>query len=115
MFTIHQRRVFGSRDLGVALIVFGGVALEMAVSARYGYHRDELYFLVAGQHPALGYVDQPLLAPMVARLSSILFANSLVGMRVFPALLLGWLAVTSSSMARLLGGAVPARRIAALA
>lgn len=115
MFTIHERRVFGSRDLGVALIVFGGVALEMAVSARYGYHRDELYFLVAGQHPALGYVDQPLLAPMVARLSSILFANSLVGIRVFPALLLGWFAVTSSSMARLLGGGVPARRIAALA
>ncbi len=115
MFTIRQRYDFVSRDLGVALIVLGGVALEMAVSARYGYHRDELYFLVAGQHPALGYVDQPLLAPMVARLSSALFANSLIGLRVIPALLLGWLAVASSSMARLLGGGVPARRIAALA
>ena len=115
MFAIRQRHEFGSRDLGVAIIVCAGVALEMAVSARYGYHRDELYFLVAGQHPAFGYVDQPLLAPLIARLSSILFANSLVGLRVIPALLLGWLAVTSSSMARLLGGGVPARRIAALA
>ena|SRR5487761_2053505 len=115
MFALRPRHEFGSGDFGVGLIVLGGVALEMAVSARYGYHRDELYFLVAGNHPALGYVDQPLLAPMVARLSSVLFANSLVGMRVFPALLLGWLAVTSSSMARLLGGAVPAQRIAALA
>lgn len=115
MFAIRQRHELGSRDHGVTLIVLGGVALEMVVSARYGYHRDELYFLVAGQHPALGYVDQPLLAPMVARLSSILFANSLVGLRVIPALLLGWLAVTSSSMARLLGGGIPARRIAALA
>ncbi|HQU26033.1 MAG TPA: glycosyltransferase family 39 protein [Acidimicrobiales bacterium] len=115
MFAIRRRHESRRGDLGVALILLGGVALEMAVSARYGYHRDELYFLVAGQHPALGYVDQPLLAPMVARLSSVLFVNSLVGLRVIPAMLLGWLVVSSSSMARLLGGGVPAQRLAALA
>ncbi len=103
------------RDHGVSVIALGAVALEMAVSARYGYHRDELYFLVAGQHPALGYVDQPPLAPMVARLASILFANSLVGLRVIPALLLGWLVVVSGSLARLLGGGAGASRVAALA
>ncbi len=115
MSTLRQNHELRAGDLGVTLIGLGGVALEMAVSARYGYHRDELYFLAAGQHPALGYVDQPPLAPMVARFSSLIFSNSLVGLRVIPALLLGWLAVASSSMARVLGGGVHARRIATLA
>ena len=102
-------------DAPVGLIALGAVALEFALSARYGYHRDELYFLAAGHHLALGYVDQPVLAPIVARLESIAFANSLVGMRVVPALLLGAMVVIAASMARLLGGGAVSRRLAALA
>jgi 4-amino-4-deoxy-L-arabinose transferase-like glycosyltransferase len=87
----------------------------MAVSARYGYHRDELYFLAAGQHPAFGYVDQPPLTPLVARAEAVLSGNSLVGLRVLPALALSALVLLAGAMSRLLGAGRAGQLIAALA
>jgi polygalacturonase len=41
--------------------------------AGYGVFRDELYFIVCGRHLAWGYVDQPPVIPLVARISEFLF------------------------------------------
>ena len=49
-------------------------------SNRYGYHRDELYFRML--HPAWGYVDQPPLAPLLARAFSAGLADSPWAMRI---------------------------------
>ena len=62
---------------GIALIAAAAVALEMAVSTRYGYQRDELYFLAGGRHPAFGYVDQPPITPLLARADAAVLGNSL--------------------------------------
>ena len=89
--------------------------LELAVSARYGYVRDELYFLAAGHHLAFGYVDQPSLTPLLARISSAVTGNTLVGLRVLPALALAALVVATAAMSRLLGAGRTGQLLAALA
>ena len=38
---------------GIAIIAAAAFVAEMAVSARYGYVRDELYFLSAGRRTGL--------------------------------------------------------------
>jgi hypothetical protein len=99
----------------IALIAAAAFGIEMAVSARYGYHRDELYFLQAGQHPALGYVDQPALTPLAARAMAALTGNTLAGLRLLPALLLAALVILAAAMSRLLGAGRTGQVVAALA
>jgi hypothetical protein len=54
-------------------VVTGGLTgLLLATVGRYGDHRDELQFRVAGRHPDFGYVDQPLLG----RASTALWATA---------------------------------------
>ncbi len=62
------------------------LALLLAFAVRYGYHRDELYFVVLGGHPAWGYVDQPALVPLLAHATDAVSGHSLLVLRVPPAL-----------------------------
>ncbi|WP_433463313.1 ArnT family glycosyltransferase [Spirillospora sp. CA-128828] len=80
-----------------------GVVL-LAVSARYGYHRDELYFRVAGRHPAWGYPDQPPLMPLMGRAVTAVFGDSLVALRVPAALFAAAGVVIAALTARDMGG-----------
>jgi Dolichyl-phosphate-mannose-protein mannosyltransferase len=100
--------------IAIALIAACAFGLELAVSARYGYVRDELYFLAAGQHPAFGYVDQPPITPLLARLSAIAGGNVLAAFRVIPALGLAALVILTSAMSRLLGAGRTGQILAAL-
>ncbi|MGH3254672.1 MAG: glycosyltransferase family 39 protein [Streptosporangiaceae bacterium] len=100
---------------GIALIAAVAFAVEMAVGARYGYDRDELYFLAAGRHLAFGYVDQPPLTPLLARISAAVTGNTLVGFRVLPALAMAALVVATAAMSRLLGAGRTGQLLAALA
>ena len=66
-----------------ALLVAGVTGLVLlVVSGRYGYHRDELYFLACGRHLAWGYPDQPPLVPFLAWVMSGIDAHSLVLLRL---------------------------------
>jgi len=87
--------------------------LLIAVAGRYGYHRDELYFLAAGRHLDWGYVDQPPLTPLLARMMSLIVGDSLVGLRILPALLAGATVLVAALVARELGGARAEQLLAA--
>lgn len=90
---------------GPILILAGALAvLLVAFSGRYGYHRDELYFLACGQHLAWGYPDQPPLVPLLARLMSDLAPGSLSVLRLPSALAAAGLVVLTGLIARELGG-----------
>jgi hypothetical protein len=45
----------------------------LAQRAGYGIFRDEMYYLICGRHLAFGYVDQPPMVALQARLTDILF------------------------------------------
>jgi hypothetical protein len=91
------------------------VALLLAVSARYGFHRDELYFVVAGRRLDWGYVDQPPLTPLVARLADAVGGSTPIALRVLPAFAIGAVVLLAASMARELGGGRRAQVFAGVA
>jgi hypothetical protein len=82
-------------------------------SGRYGYHRDELYFMAAGAHFAWGYPDQPLLTPLLAHAMDWLDPGSLTVLRLPAIMIAGVTTVTTGLMARELGGGRRAQLIAA--
>jgi 4-amino-4-deoxy-L-arabinose transferase-like glycosyltransferase len=87
-------------------------AVLVATSAGYGYHRDELYFIVAGQHPAFGYPDQPPLVPLLAAAMHAV-ASSLYVLRLPSALAAAATTIIAALIAREVGGLRRAETIAA--
>ena len=89
-------------------------AAELAVSGRYGFQQDELYFIVAGHHLAFGYVDQPPLAPLLTRITGILGVSP-TAIRIIPALAGGAIVIMAARLAALFGAGRFGRVLAALA
>ncbi|HVV24586.1 MAG TPA: glycosyltransferase family 39 protein [Pseudonocardiaceae bacterium] len=98
--------------LGVAVAV---TAVLLAVAGRYGYHRDELYFLSAGRRPAWGYPDQPPLVPLLAHVLGDVAPGSLVVLRTPSALAAGAVVVLAALTGRELGARAAAQVLAAVA
>jgi 4-amino-4-deoxy-L-arabinose transferase-like glycosyltransferase len=98
--------------VGVAAAL-GAVLLWYA--AQYGFHRDELYFVVAGRHPAFGYPDQPPLTPLLAAGAEALLGPTPVGLRIVSGLAVVATTVLAALTARELGGGRAAQITAAVA
>ena len=112
--SVRQRFSWVAVPWPVFLIAGLMVAGLMALSGAYGFHGDEMYFIVAGQHPAFGYVDQPPLTPLLSAASVALFGTSPTAVRLLPALEMGLIVVLIALIVRDLGGSRRAQTLAAI-
>ena len=89
----------------VGVVSGAAIALLMLTSTRYGWHRDELYFLEAGKdHLAWGYIDQPPFTPFLARVADAIAPGNLAVLRIAPALTTAVSILLGTLIARELGG-----------
>ena len=98
--------------MAAAFFVF---LLLPSLSPHYGFYSDELYYLACAQRLAFGYVDQPPFFPLVLRVHSELLGESLIALRMLPALTGALTAFLTGWMARRMGGGIFAQVLAALA
>ena len=105
--------------LRLTLLVGAGAAvvpaaIGIAFLGRYGWDRDELYFLAASHHLAAGYVDYPPLIAVVGRLVVDAFGASLDALRL-TTMAIALISVPVVALcARELGGGLRAQAGAAL-
>jgi hypothetical protein len=109
-------RGVGSLRVPWPVLLAAGVMVVglLAVSGAYGFHGDEMYYVVAGQHPAFGYVDQPPLTPLLSAGSVALLGVSPTAVRVLPALEMGLVVVLVGLISRDFGGSRRAQVLAAV-
>jgi hypothetical protein len=96
------------------IIALATVALHLAFCHRFGYYRDELYFIDCAKHLAWGYVDQPPLTPFVAWLTAPL-GFPVWALRLLPGVLCGVTVLFGCAIAREFGGRAFAQTLTALA
>jgi hypothetical protein len=99
----------------ILIVVVLKSALNFAFAGRYGWHRDELYYAVAGRHLQGGYVEFPPVTALLSALARFLFGWSLVGFRAFAILAGAATIVVAALVARELGGGRRAQTLAAVA
>jgi len=116
---VEREGRLSGRELAIAAgLAACALLVHLACGGRYGFFRDELYFLACGERLAWGYVDQPPLAPAAARVAHALFGLSVPGLRLLAWLASAGLVAATALLARRLGGgafAMAAAGAAALA
>jgi 4-amino-4-deoxy-L-arabinose transferase-like glycosyltransferase len=103
---------------GTAIVLYIALAdfiFHMLISNNYGYFRDELYYIVAGQRLSYGYVDFPPAIAVLAALMNVIAGDSLVSIHIIPAIASSAIVVMAGLLAREFGGGARAQVLAAVA
>jgi hypothetical protein len=112
--TLRRGGWFGATTILACLASFK-VLLHLLTNGKYGYFRDEFYYMAASERLDLGYVDFPPFVALVTAFSRLLLGDSTVALRFFPTLAGALVVVLAGLMARELGGGRFAQGLAAVA
>ena len=104
---VGERVVFG---LAMAKLI-----LHLLTANRYGVFRDEMYGVACAQHLDWGYISHPPGGIVIAWIATHLFGESLLGLRLLPALAGTALVLLTGKVVREMGGHGFAQVLAALA
>src|SRR5438270_14102463 len=88
----------------VLAIAAAKLVLHLLIANRYGIFRDELYYLACSEHLDTGYVDLPPLIAFVAWIVRHVFGESLIGLRLLPAVAGAASVWLTGKLSRELGG-----------
>jgi len=97
-------RNYSTESVLIAVFSVAALLVHLLTNGRYGYFRDELYYIACGRHLAFGYVDQPPLSILLIRLSQLLLGDSLFAIRLLPALAGAAIVALTGITAREMGG-----------
>ena len=99
----------------VLYLALAKLLLHLLTATRYGIFRDEMYYMACSQHVAWGYVDHPPMNVFITWFARHAFGDSLLGLRLLPAIAGGGLVGMAGQLAREMGGGRFAQSLAALA
>lgn len=98
----------------LAIPALAAIFLHLPFLERYGWFRDELYYVACGLHPAFGYVDHPPFVAWIARAVWELSGGSHAALRLVSVLTGAAVVFLTGWLAREMGGGRFAQALAAL-
>src|ERR1700732_3639706 len=111
---MSKRLAFSAASIVLCLSA-GKLLVHLYAGRHYGYFRDELYYLACSRHLDWGYVDQPPLIALIGWLVRVVLGDSMMALRLLPALAGGCEVLLAALIAREMGGRKTAQGLAALA
>ena len=104
MSALAPNRNYSSESVLIAVFSIAALLVHLLTNGRYGYFRDELYYIACARHLAFGYVDQPPLSIPLLRLIQLLLEDSPFTIRLLPAVAGAAMVTLAGVVARALGG-----------
>ncbi|MET4082627.1 hypothetical protein ABIB40_002587 [Pedobacter sp. UYP30] len=102
-----KRYQLGSKEALILLttcIALAQTLLHLVAINAYGFHEDELLYMTLGDHLAWGYIETGPLIAVIGDLSKWLFGDSLIAIRILPAICAGAIVHLTGILTIRLGG-----------